>query len=104
MSESGPSKDFCRPPKVSAEVECIHCGQVYSSSQIRWESGSVSNPDRGFWRCPTAGCDGAGFLFDIWPTDPNYRDVDGNKVFFDGSEELIIPDQEPPPADAFRAN
>jgi hypothetical protein len=91
MSESAPGKTFLSPPKVPVEVGCIHCGQAYSSSQIRWDPVNESNPDRGFWRCPMPNCEGTGFLFDIWPTDPEYRDEDGNKVFFDGGDELIRP-------------
>jgi hypothetical protein len=26
----------------------------------------------GFWMCPTPNCSGAGFTFDIFPTDPNH--------------------------------
>lgn len=87
MSEHAPDQEFMGPPSTPAEVECIHCGKRYSSVLIWWEPVSESKPDRGFWRCPTPDCDGAGFLFDIWPTDPNYRDDEGNKVFYQGEDE-----------------
>ena len=89
MGESGPQRDFFGPPQVPVQVECIHCGQQYSSSQIRWEPISQSDPDHGFWCCPMPGCGGTGFLFDIWPTDPDYRDEDGNKVFYAGEDDDI---------------
>jgi len=31
----------------------------------------------GFWMCPTPNCDGAGFGFDIYPTDPHHPANDG---------------------------
>jgi hypothetical protein len=37
--------------------------------------------------CPTPGCDGIGFCFDIWPTDPEWRDEHGNRVCFFDDEE-----------------
>jgi hypothetical protein len=59
-------EDCFKPPKDPCEVECIHCGNVYSSSEIVW----VRSGERGFWRCPVEDCGGAGFGFDIYPTDP----------------------------------
>ena len=39
----------------------------------------------GFWMCPTPNCGGAGFTFDIFPTDPNHpvNLGDGGWQFFD---------------------
>lgn len=31
----------------------------------------------GFWMCPTPNCDGAGFTFDIFPTDPDHPANEG---------------------------
>lgn len=31
----------------------------------------------GFWMCPTPNCGGAGFTFDIFPTDPNHPANEG---------------------------
>jgi hypothetical protein len=56
--------DPFRPPCEACQVECIHCGQRYSSDEIVWHSGKDG---KGFWCCPIEGCDGAGFGFDIWP-------------------------------------
>ncbi len=59
-------EDVFKPPKEPCQVECIHCGNVYSSSEIVW----VESGDGGFWRCPIGDCGGAGFGFDIYPIDP----------------------------------
>ena len=58
-------EDCFRPPEQACQVQCLHCGQQYSSADIVWFEGQ----DGGFWRCPTEGCDGAGFQFDIHPID-----------------------------------
>lgn len=87
MKENGPNKAFLAPPKIHTQVGCMHCAQRYSSVQIWWEPINPNNPDRGFWRCPTPGCEGTGFLFDIWPTNPDYRDEDGHKVFYHGEDD-----------------
>ena len=50
------------PPAVPVDVECLHCGERYSSGEMesrRWADGIRR------WSCPTPGCDGAGFGFDI---------------------------------------
>jgi hypothetical protein len=76
-----PSGDPFGPPEVSCEVECLHCGQQYESYLIEWRV--LTNADgqqHGFWCCPTPGCDGMGFGFDILPTDHNYRDERGGWV------------------------
>lgn len=74
-------RDVFRPPEIPTEVSCLHCGEVYDSYLIEWRD-DVGGPDPhdGAWCCPTPGCDGLGFLFDIWPTDPEWRDEEGNKV------------------------
>ncbi len=43
------------------------------SDQIWYQKiiGSGEHVD-GFWMCPTPNCDGAGFTFDIFPTDPDH--------------------------------
>jgi hypothetical protein len=48
----------------------------------------------GFWMCPTHNCDGAGFGFDIFPTDPahpanegwHYDDGDEEEEYYDDEE------------------
>ena len=65
--------DPFKPPPEAVKVECIHCGNQYSSDQIVWRA----SPDgKGFWVCPIEGCDGAGFGFDILPLDSGFFDPD----------------------------
>lgn len=86
MSEDG-SDDPFRPPDIPVEVHCIHCGEEYESYLIKWVPDETAR-GRGFWCCPTPGCDGIGFCFDIWPTDPEWRDENGEKVMFFDDEEF----------------
>jgi hypothetical protein len=73
-----PKGDPFGPPEVSIEVQCLHCGEQYDSYLIEWrvEMDADGNP-HGFWCCPTPGCSGMGFGFDILPTDPEYQDERG---------------------------
>jgi hypothetical protein len=87
MREGAPgSDDPFRPPDIPIEVHCRHCGQEYESYLIKWVPDETYH-NKGFWSCPTPGCDGIGFCFDIWPTDPDWRDENGQKVFFDDDDE-----------------
>ena len=78
--------DPFRPPDIPTEVGCVQCGRTYESYLIEWRDDPGPN---GTWCCPTPGCGGAGFLSDIFPTDPDWRDENGNKVdvFDDDPEE-----------------
>jgi ferredoxin len=87
MREGSPgSNDPFRPPDIPIEVHCIHCGEEYESYLIKWVP-DERDPSDGFWSCPTPGCDGIGFCFDIWPTDPDWRDENGQKVMFFDDED-----------------
>ena len=88
MREGEPGfDDPFRPPDIPTEVHCIHCGEEYESYLIKWVPDEKQAND-GFWSCPTPGCDGVGFCFDIWPTDPDWTDENGEKVvFFDDRDE-----------------
>lgn len=66
------------PPEIPIEVHCIHCGETYDSWQM--EVRNEGPGDEPAWCCATPGCDGLGFLFDIWPVDPEWRDEHGNLV------------------------
>jgi len=82
------NSDPFRPPEIPTEVGCLHCQQVYESYLIeRRERTCADGNVRGFWCCPTPGCDGAGFGFDILPTDPDYQDERGGWIRDDDSEE-----------------
>jgi hypothetical protein len=45
----------------------------------------------GFWMCPTPNCDGAGFTFDIFPTDPHHP---ANEGWSDDEEEAFFDEDE----------
>jgi len=80
--------DPFRPPEVSIEVHCLHCDREYDSYLIEWrEQPDASGRPSGFWCCPTPGCNGLGFGFDILPTDPNYRDERGGWCCDDEDDE-----------------
>ena len=84
MSDSplDPDTDPFKPPAIPTAVSCLHCGEEFDSYLIEWRvvSGSNNSP-MGFWCCPTSGCDGKGFGFDIFPLDPDYRDENGDKMW-----------------------
>jgi hypothetical protein len=82
------NSDPFRPPEIPTEVGCLHCQQVYESYLIEWRERTCADGKvRGFWCCPTPGCDGAGFGFDILPTDPEYQDEHGGWIRDDDADE-----------------
>jgi hypothetical protein len=63
--------DCFAPPAEPCECYCLHCNRVFMSDGIWFQK--VTNAHDGFdgfWMCPTPNCGGAGFTFDIFPTDP----------------------------------
>jgi len=77
--------DPFHPPSVPTLVQCLHCGEEYDSFLIEYRplkptDGAMSTDPAGMWHCPTEGCDGVGFGFDIWPVDEDYLDPDGRGV------------------------
>ncbi len=69
-----PDRDDCyAPPAEPCECFCLHCQRVINSADM-WLQAIVGSPDgfNGFWMCPTPNCGGAGFTFDIHPTDPDH--------------------------------
>ena len=75
------------PPEVSIEVGCLHCGETFDSYLIEWRvETDADGKQHGFWCCPTPDCDGRGFGFDIFPTDPEYQDERGGWVWCDEEE------------------
>jgi hypothetical protein len=100
MSSDSQSDPF-KPPAIPTTVGCIHCGREYESYLIEWRvETKADGSQQGFWCCPTPGCDGMGFGFDILPTDPDYQDENGGWIhdeddgaaetngFHDGGPEL----------------
>jgi hypothetical protein len=82
-----PDTDPFKPPTIPTVVSCLHCGEDFDSYLIEWrvetgEDGSAM----GFWCCPTPGCSGKGFGFDIFPLDPEYRDENGDRLW-NGDED-----------------
>jgi hypothetical protein len=89
-----PDRDPFKPPADPTEVACLHCGEAYDSSLIEWRVGTAADGSwHGFWCCPTPGCGGRGFGFDLLPTDPKYQDENGGWVWVHEDDE---PDEERP--------
>lgn len=83
-----PETDPFRPPAIPTEVFCMHCQQEYESYLMEWREEIADDGRRdGFWCCPTPGCDGKGFGFDIFPIDPDYCDEHGQPMSPFGEEE-----------------
>ena len=98
-----PKGDPFGPPEVSVEVECLHCGRQYDSYLIEWRiETDADGKQHGFWCCPTPDCGGRGFGFDIFPTDPEYRDERGG--WFSCDEEDFNEDDELDDFSARRSN
>ena len=76
------------PPMERCECWCLHCRRTFMSDQIWFQriKGARDGID-GFWMCPTPNCDGAGFTFDIFPTDPNHPANEGWCDFGESGEE-----------------
>jgi hypothetical protein len=90
--------DPMAPPKEPCECWCMHCRRTFMSSEM-WFQRVIGDPHgfKGFWMCPTPNCGGAGFTFDIFPTDPDHpanagwHDVDDDEEggdFEDGEFDL----------------
>ena len=71
-------RDQFAPPQEPCECWCMHCRRTFMSDGI-WFQRVINDPQGfdGFWRCPTPNCDGAGFTFDIFPTDPDHPANEG---------------------------
>ena len=80
-------KDQFAPPEEPCECWCMHCRRVFMSDAV-WFQRVVNDPQGfpGFWKCPTPNCGGAGFTFDIFPTDPDHP-ANAGWCHDDGDEE-----------------
>lgn len=102
--------DCFSPPVEVCECYCLHCGRTFMSDGM-WLQAFRRPPRhgaRGFWMCPTPNCDGRGFTFDIFPTDPNHpcntcwSDQEDDGLFDDDLSIDEEPDDwEPPELDEY---
>jgi hypothetical protein len=61
------SEDPFAPPEPPREVICLHCGEVFMSSEMRRSSG--------LWVCMNwETCGGAGYGWDILDATPEWRE------------------------------
>lgn len=83
MSESD-DRDPFGPPATPTLVGCLHCHQEYESYLIeRRQEPDGQGVLSWWWCCPTEGCGGRGFGFDILPVDRTWRSEDGMSGWFD---------------------
>lgn len=87
-----PMEDPMAPPREACECWCLHCRRTFQSSEM-WFQRVIGARDgfTGFWMCPTHNCDGAGFGFDIFPTDPEHP---ANEGWTDTDEEDYADEEE----------
>jgi hypothetical protein len=79
-------RDPMAPPAVPCECFCLHCRRIFMSDQMWFQRvRGARDGFSGFWMCPTPNCSGAGFEFDIFPTNP--EDCSEGVEFFDTDEE-----------------
>jgi hypothetical protein len=88
-------QDPMAPPTEPCECYCLHCGRAFMSDQM-WLQRIIGGRDSfdGFWMCPTPNCSGAGFTFDIFPTDPAHPANAG--WFCDDDEDYMEEEDEEP--------
>ena len=89
-----PYDDPMAPPHEPCECWCLHCERTFMSTDM-WFQRVVGARDGfpGFWMCPTPNCSGAGFTFDIFPTDPDHPANAGWQEA-DEEEDLLDEDAE----------
>lgn len=86
-------KDCFAPPKDPVECYCLHCQLTFMSDKIWFQRiiGRDEGELDGFWMCPTNNCSGAGFTFDIFPTDPDHP---ANSGWIDDDEDDYDPEED----------
>jgi hypothetical protein len=92
MSQPRDHSDPFAPPRTPCEVQCVHCGESFESWRIEWRELHDDPNLKGAWCCPTAGCDGIGFGFDIFPVDPDWTDERGERLLAADTEEAVAED------------
>jgi hypothetical protein len=68
--------DRLRPPTLATLVKCERCGYEYESNRIEEQrEGEEGRPP---WCCPTPGCTGGGFGFNIFPVNRQFHNEEGD--------------------------
>jgi hypothetical protein len=82
------------PPAEPCECWCMHCNRTFLSSEM-WFQRVIGDPQgfKGFWMCPTPNCGGAGFCFDIFPTDPDHPANEGWHSTDEDEDEEYDPEE-----------
>ena len=95
-----PRDDPMAPPREPCECYCLHCQRTFMSDQM-WFQRVIGDKGgfAGFWMCPTPNCSGAGFTFDIFPTDPDHPANEGWQDCDDEEEEFYEEEEETEPAE-----
>ena len=93
QDKPSPDNDFFKPPAIPTGVHCLHCNQEYESYLIHWVEEQRNGEVTGFWCCPTPGCNGKGFGFDILPTDSEYQDEKGGRFYDEEFDEEGEPEE-----------
>ena len=92
-SEIAPQErdDPFAPPDQPCECYCLHCRRTFMSTGIWFQRIRNAAPGQldGFWMCPTPNCDGKGFTFDIFPTDPAHPANEGWTACDDDDEAWL---------------
>jgi hypothetical protein len=94
-------RDQFAPPSEPCECYCLHCQRTFMSDQI-WLQRVKNARDGfdGFWMCPTHNCSGAGFTFDIFPTDPEHP-ANAGWHYDDDEDEDYDPEEDDDLEEAF---
>lgn len=66
---------FAPDPESTKRVECLHCDQAYAENEMIYGVKPDLDPNEPYWWCPTPGCDGKGFGFDVH----HYGEMTGRK-------------------------
>ena len=90
---------YFAPPSQPVEVFCLHCGNVYCSSEMKFvpaaNGACTQNGVQGDWYCAAPGCDGIGYGFDVhsieeWEANGCSDDDCDEEEFEDDSSEAYI--------------
>lgn len=63
-SDEAKMDPYC-PPKKPVLARCDHCRMTYKTDRMIWGTKAGMRSIAPLWWCPTDGCDGAGYGFDV---------------------------------------